>query len=209
MCHVIEMTGKRFTKLLVLERRDSRQHGTNSTDMRAVWLCRCDCGNEIIAFGHSLRSGNTRSCGCIRSELSASATHRMTGTPEYRAWYSIKDRCNNPNNEDYHNYGGRGIKVCDRWSKFENFFSDMGLRPGGMSLDRQDVNGDYEPRNCRWATSKEQARNQRTNLRFTKDGKTRCLAEWCEMLGLNRALIYRRIRRGETFERAISRKARY
>ncbi len=202
MCRVVEMAGKKYGALLVLERS-----GSSSKQPGAQWLCRCECGREILVMGYSLRTGNTTTCGCRRGRKFI--THGMTGTPEYRTWYSIKDRCNNPHNEDYHNYGGRGINVCDRWSKFENFFADMGLRPSGMSLDRQDVNGDYEPRNCRWATSKEQARNQRTNLRFTKDGKTRCLAEWCEMLGLNRALIYRRLRRGESFEKAISRKARY
>lgn len=201
--HVVDMTGRRYGTLVVIERR-----GSSSKYPRAQWLCRCRCGREIIVMGYSLRSGNTSNCGCLRG--AKSRTHGMTGTPEYRSWYSIKDRCGNSNNADYHNYGGRGVTVCERWlHSFQNFIDDMGARPAGTSLDRIDVNGHYEPSNCRWATPKEQSRNQRKSLRFTRGGETLCLAEWCERLSMDRSLVYRRLRRGESFERAISRKSRY
>lgn len=111
---------------------------------------------------------------------------------DYNRWEDMIARCNNPKHAKYPNYGGRGIRVCDRWRKYANFHEDMGLRPSGMSLDRIDNNGNYEPGNCRWATPQEQARNRRSNVMITIDGETHCLAEWVEILGEPREVLRRR-----------------
>lgn len=133
----------------------------------AQWLCRCDCGNEIVVDGRNLRSGNSTSCGCYNLEqIKQPRTHGKSYEKVYNIYNHMVKRCLDTSNSKYGDYGGRGIKICDRWLEpngqgFINFYSDMGDKPEGLSLDRIDVNGDYEPRNCRWATSKEQAYNKR------------------------------------------------
>jgi len=117
----------------------------------------------------------------------------MSYTPIFNLWEKMVARCNCPSNPAYHKYGGRGIKVCQRWMQFENFFADMGHRPPGKSLDRIDNDGDYSPENCRWATAKEQSRNKRTNKLVTFNGKTMCIAEWAEHLGMKMHTLYRRL----------------
>ena len=126
--------------------------------------------------------------------------------PEYISWYSMLRRCNNPKDKEYHNYGGRGISVCERWSKFENFIADMGDKPSPHhSLDRYpDKNGNYEPSNCRWATMLEQGLNRRTNRNVTYMGKTQTVSQWSQELGINDTTIYQRIRYGWTMEEALS-----
>jgi hypothetical protein len=134
----------------------------------------------------------------------ANRRHGLTMTPEHRVWRNIHQRCENPNDEHYPDYGGRGIRVCERWASFEAFLEDMGTRPGcGYTIDRRDVNGDYEPGNCRWATVAEQNRNKRTTKLVTFDGRTMCVAEWARESGVSRNLILYRLAAGWPVERAL------
>lgn len=134
-------------------------------------LCRCVCGKSKLIQVSSLNSGETKSCGCLQKQRASQAnkTHGFCGTATYRAWRHMWSRCTNKNVRSYPDYGGRGITVCKRWLKFENFLADMGEKPSLTSLDRIDVNKNYEPKNCRWATNIQQANNKRNNLKYRNE----------------------------------------
>lgn len=191
----------RLTATSQMELRDRR---------RTYWLCTCDCGNVKWVISDALKSGATRSCGCLNDETRREATihgHDRAGdqSAEYTTWHSMKQRCLNPMNDRYSYYGGRGIKVCDRWNEFRNFLTDMGLRPSpDHSLDRYpDNDGDYCPGNCRWATDQEQARNTSRNRMIEFRGEILCIEDWRRRLGMSHATIHHRLNNWSV-ERALT-----
>lgn len=190
-----DLTGRRFSRLLVIRHIQT-----------GLSLCRCDCGVEKTARNSNLTSGNIRSCGCLAREITSarSRTHGLKKTSEYRCWSAMKGRCYNPNLKPYKNYGGRGITVCSRWrNSFESFLADMG-NSKGLTLERINNEGHYEPNNCRWATSKEQAKNRRTSVLLTALGKTQIMADWAEELKMPVWDIWHRMRRrGKSLETII------
>ena len=203
----VDLTGQRFGRLLVTARAASR-HG-------ARFHCICDCGSQVVARASNLRGGYTRSCGCLKYEETSKRRrkhgHSVPETSEYRTWKSLKGRCNNPNDKAFHNYGDRGITICDRWrNSFENFFADMGPRPPNLSLERIDNDGNYEPGNCVWDTRRKQNRNQRrTKLTEHKAAliRERFLAglssrEIASEFGVTKSTV-RKINRGELWSRSI------
>jgi hypothetical protein len=206
--HVKNITGQRFGRLLVLG-----YVGTDNS-RNSIWRCKCDCGASADVRRSHLVGGITQSCGCFgserRSELTKErfTTHGMSDTPAYNAWSNMRMRCQNPSHPSYSNYGGRGITVCKRWQEFENFFADMGEPPAGMSLDRKDNDGNYEPDNCRWATNRQQAINKRSNQLLTLDGRTMTMMQWASVTGIKANTIWYRLDRGWTVEDALTRPVR-
>jgi len=167
------------------------------------WHCSCDCGNHTIVCGTNLKNSGTKSCGCLRNGI-YNQTHGMSGTLIYRIWSGMLNRCNNPNNQYYYRYGGRGIKVCTRWHKFENFLADMGKRPKNKTLDRVNNDGDYTYENCRWATKIEQANNTSLNVWLTVNNETHTLVQWSKIKRININTLEARLRRGWSPEKTIN-----
>lgn len=203
---VKDISGHRFTLWTVMGRCRRARNETV-----AYWVCRCDCGTIKSVNGGTLRRGLSKSCGCLRDEtFRETKTHplKKAHPAEYATHARLFMRCNNKNSSDYKDYGARGISVCARWTGkegFKNFMADMGPRPSQRhSIDRINVNGNYEPDNCRWATSKQQTRNYRRNRMVTIDGDTKCLKEWCEERGVSYTRTFQRLRRGWAIERALT-----
>ena len=197
--HSIE-PGARFGRLTVLGAAPKK--GTN----HSRWHCRCDCGEERDVKGFSLVLGKTVSCGCLSGEMlgDRTRTHGMTGTALYRIWNGIKRRCQTPANKDYPRYGGRGIKLCERWQDFANFHADIPERPSKRhTLDRRDNDGHYEPGNVFWATPQEQQNNMRSNRQITYRGRTMNATQWAIEIGVKPRTFFMRLSKGMTPEEAI------
>lgn len=196
----IDMVGYRFYRLCVIEEMGSDHRREKQ------WKCLCDCGKEIVATGYNLRSGNTKSCGCYNIDriVQRSRQHGLSKTRMFKIWAGVRKRCNNPNTKSYNHYGGRGIKMCESWDTYVNFFNDMkeGYRDD-LTLERIDPNGNYEKSNCRWASSKEQARNKRNSNYITIGEESLTAAEWSERSGTMSSTILWRVKNGWDVKRAI------
>lgn len=171
--------------------------------MLPAWKCACDCGGEKIIPEGRLKSHKALRCGHCRGTHRESVHGRVT--PENETWRQMKSRCVNPNHQFYSRYGGRGIKVCDRWiESFDNFLADMGRRPTlAHTIERKDNDGNYEPGNCKWATRQEQANNRSSNTRLEHDGKTQTIAQWAREKGTSPSVICKRISRGMSVKDAL------
>lgn len=197
----IEMSGKKFNSLTVLSR-----HGVQGKG-QVTWLCRCECGKETIVRGDSIRNGHTISCGCQHPVAASKAnkTHGKSRTRVHAIWLHMRNRCCNSRNAAFAYYGGRGIKVCERWDCFDNFLADMGVPPTDQhSIDRMNVNGDYCPENCRWATDAEQGWNKRSTRFVDIGGIVRPIAVWVREYGIGHGTVYKRMAKGMTPEEAIT-----
>lgn len=205
------LIGKRFGRLVVTEawKEKEKRRDNNHT----VCRCVCDCGNCVTIPSDRLKTGKTRSCGCLKSESSSSRAllrnvkHGWSRTKLYKTWRDMKYRCEDPNKQRYKNYGGRGISVCKEWDESFECFRDWALENGysvGLTIDRIDVNGNYEPSNCRWATKEEQGGNKQNTRWVTAFGETKTLREWSERYGIKAATIEARLLNGWLQEEAVS-----
>jgi len=169
---------------------------------KRCYKCKCSCGNEKVIESQSITDGRTRSCGCLHDEVAGNRarTHGKSGSATHGIWQGMMNRCFTKSNEHYSRYGGRGITVCERWLKFENFLEDMGERPDGLTIDRIDGNKNYSPDNCRWATWSEQRANQARNAFGTYQGETLCAAHWAKRINTSKTTIARWLRTGRTVE---------
>ena len=196
-----DLSGQQFHYWTVLDRAGS------TLAKKATWNCICQCGTTRIVVGSDLKKGASKSCGCHQKEVASSiCVHGMADTQEYSIWCAMKARCQNSKVSNYHNYGGRGISVCERWETFENFYADMG-DCGGLTIERIDTNGDYEPSNCRWATRKEQGNNKRNNRLLSFDGLTLTVQQWADRIGIGEATIRKRLRLGWSTAKALTTEA--
>lgn len=204
MVKALELAGKTFGRLTAIKKSEN-QRGKSGV----YWDCKCLCGALLSVQAAYLKCGNTSSCGCGHREALAARNykHGRVGTTEYIIWSGMLDRCRNPKNKSWARYGGRGIQVCERWSDFANFFSDMGPRVAGMSLERVRNDEGYYPENCRWATKVEQANNTRTNRFINAFNERKTISEWvrdtrCKVISPQ--TLGKRIKRGWHPEAAIA-----
>ena len=200
---LLYLVGMKFGRLTVTARADNTAKG------QARWECLCECGKSVVITSQVIRSGKSKSCGCLNLEVLSKrkTTHGHTTNNEtsktYHSWAGMIARCTNPKNSHYPQYGGRGITVCDAWHTFANFLDDMGIKPDGLSLDRINNDLPYAPSNCRWATAIQQARNKSTNRFITYNGITKCVSEWAEFLSVSPSTINWRQHNGYSDSEAI------
>lgn len=193
-----DLSGKRFGKLTAIEVYKKNKNG------ESIWKCQCDCGNFSNVVCSSLKNGHTTSCGCYKKVCCI--THNETKTRLHRIWSGIKARCQNKNLPKYNNWGGRGIKMCKEWADSYEKFRDWALSSGykeNLTIDRIDNNKWYSPDNCRWATTKQQSNNRRTNHIITFNGQTHTISEWSEIIGVKSSTIQRRITANMPIEKIL------
>lgn len=204
MAKLEDLAGRRFGRLVATGPHESRKRKT-------YWPCRCDCGNQVKISATNLKTGNTTSCGCYRREFTAAknATHSLLagGKPsEFIVWALMRRRCDDPADDAYPAYGGRGISVCDRWRSFDAFYADMGARPApDHQIDRIDNDGPYSPENCRWVTRVENCSNRRDNVYVEWRGESLTVYEWARRMGMKPHTIWARLfRLGWNVEQALT-----
>lgn len=198
----LDLTNKRFNKLLVIEKVDNQNYKT-------MWKCICDCGNETFVTTSNLTCNRVKSCGCLKNEqlIKRSTTHNQRHTNLYEVWKTMKQRCFNPNNSSYKNYGGRGIIVCDEWKNNFTSFYEWSILNGykkGLTIDRIDNNSNYCPENCRWTDRTTQANNSRWNKHIIINGKDDTLANWLRHYNLTYDKYYKRIKKGFSEHEALT-----
>lgn len=200
MTRLIDLTGKRFGRLLVIKKDPKRpKSGTK-------WICQCDCGRVVSVFSRNLRRGTSTSCGCYKRDNPSRVTHGMSGSRLYGIWSNMKTRCENPKSKAYGRYGGRGIKICDQWQDPSCFFewAEANGYEESLTIERIDNDKGYSPENCRWASREEQGNNKSNNRTFTLGGKTQNLSQWCREFGLDYTTAHKRIfGLGWSFEKAM------
>lgn len=202
-----DLSGQKFARLTAIKRITDRSIIGRSP--ATFWLCRCECGKETIVRAGQLKNSTTKSCGCLNIDriIERNTTHGLSGSPEYHVWREMKARCDNPNNEFFARYGGRGVVVDPRWvDSFENFLKDMGPRPSpSHSIERKNNNGPYSSDNCRWATQIEQANNRSSNRLIIHAGRTQTLTQWCRELNVHLGTMTARLDiQGLNFEDALA-----
>ena len=197
---MINLIGQKFNRLTV-----SGFYGKNNLG-KSLWNCSCECGNNKTVLGAHLRSGHTKSCGCLQLESVTKHGDCKNGvrSGEYRSWEGMLRRCENPKHTRYKDYGGRGISVCERWHQFEIFLEDMGPRPHGMWLERIDNDMNYCKDNCKWATTEEQGNNTRSNVWLEFNSEVKNIAQWSAEIGIGRSTLRERIQRGWSTEKVLT-----
>jgi hypothetical protein len=203
------LEGKRFGRLIVVSRTDDQI--SKNGKHRVRWLCKCDCGSTVKVISDSLLQGSTKSCGCFRKESSSkrNSTHHDSESRLYNVWCAVKSRCYNPNSTFYEYYGGRGISICDEWRNSYEAFKQWALENGyvsgaGLSIDRIDFNGNYEPSNCRWVDRFIQAGNRRSCRIYTYNNETHNIADWAKETGIPYKRLHSRLYFGWDIERALT-----
>ena len=193
----VDLSGQKIGRLTVLKRVENKSG-------RVRWLCKCDCGNVTQATANQLITGKKVSCGCFKKEKLKyeKKTHGLSSSKTYYSWCNMIRRCNQKNHRAFIHYGGRGISVCERWMTFENFLSDMGEKPDGLTLERKNVNGNYEPSNCRWATPSQQAANTRRTIVW--NGQKTTIKAVAAKHGVPRTSLNKLLKRGMRPEQALA-----
>lgn len=205
----IDETGNKYGRLTILSFSNFK---AESNGRRPYWNCQCECGETVQRSSHSMKSGRTSSCGCLRREMTVkrNTTHgqavRKQQTDEYNTWCEIIKRTTNPKCSQYPDYGGRGIAMCPEWrNSFESFLAEVGKKPSKLhSINRINNEKSYEPGNCCWSTRAEQNRNKRNNVMITHDGVTMCAADWCEKTKIKVPTFHSRLNRGWSFKKTIT-----
>lgn len=198
---MIDLSGKKFSRLTAICPSGKDKH------RNVLWRCLCECGRETVVSATALKRGKTKSCGCLKAEIlmKRNRTHSLSGTHIYKVWAGIKQRCENEKNKRYKDYGGRGIRLCNEWKRFEPFYSwaiKEGYKPG-LDIDRIDNNSGYSPQNCRFVTRRENCLNKRDNVYVYAFGRKKTISEWQDETGLPRNVIQKRIKRGWDHEISV------